>query len=95
MAISRQVTCINKDDRKSRYEAISHIGGPWGTNGLRVRITQAQAIKDIEDGTYTYYVKVGMATANVIVETHSGNKYLKTERDSTIMDNLLSLPQCL
>jgi hypothetical protein len=31
---------------------------------------------------------------NVIVATHNGNKYIKTEADGIHPDNLLALPEC-
>ena len=88
MAISRQVTCINKNDRLSRWESITYIGGDWG------KTSQPQAIREIEDGTYSYYVNVRGNKVKVIVAVHSGNKYLKTEADTTTVDNLLSLQEC-
>ena len=94
MVTSRQVKCINKTDRTSRHERISHIGGDWGYNGARIRITEAQAIADIKARTYDYHVRVGNYDVKVIIDTHLGREYLKTESDSTIIDNLLSLPEC-
>ena len=88
MAITRQVTCINKSNRSSRHEAISYIGGSWG------KVSQHEAIKQIVAREYHYYVSVNGQTANVIVETRSGIPYLKTDRDSTTVDNLLSLKEC-
>lgn len=86
--IVRQVTCINKTNRYNPYERIQAIGGSWGKE------TQPTAVSQIEKGTHSYYVKVGLSDANVIVAIHNGNKYLKTNRDTTTVDNLLSLPEC-
>ena len=94
MAISRQVKCINKSDRPNRHERITHIGGDWGIGGTRVKITEDQAIRDIELGNYTYHVRVGLYDVKVIVATHLNRKYLKTESDNITVDNLLSLPEC-
>ena len=88
MSISRQVKCINKTDRTNRYERISHIGGEWG------KIIESEAITQIENGTFDYYVQVGLSKAKVIISTHLGRKYLKTESDTTLVDNLLSLKEC-
>ena len=89
-----QIHCINKSDRTSRWESISNIGGV-NNNGTRWKMSQTEAIKDIGLGTYEFFVKAGSAETNVIVATSSqGNKYLKTEADSTTKDNLLSLPEC-
>ena len=94
MATSRQVKCITKTNRTSRHERISHIGGDWGNYGQRIKITEAQAINEIKAGTYNYHVKVGYNDVKVIIATYSGREYLKTESDSTTVDNLLSLPEC-
>ena len=83
-----QVTCINKSDRYSRHERIRNIGGSgW-------RHTQEQAIRNIETGINDYYTQGGGQRAKVIVATHDGHKYLKTDSDTTTRDNLLSLPEC-
>jgi hypothetical protein len=86
--MSRQVKCINKTDRQSRHERISHIGGDWG------RISESDAIKKIRSGAESYHVKVDNNDVRVIIATHLGREYLKTESDSTTVDNLLGLPEC-
>ena len=73
----------------NRHERIRNIGGEWG------KTSQSSAINDIETNTHTYHVRVGYNDVKVIVATHLGNKYLKTENDTTTVDNLLSLPECL
>lgn len=88
MATKKQVTCINKTNRSSAYERISHIGGDgW-------KHTSDDAIKNIENGTFNYYVAKGGHEVKVIVATRNGTKYLKTENDGDSPDNLLSLPEC-
>ncbi len=88
MAISRQVKCINKGDRYNPHTRIINIGGDgW-------KESQPAAIKQIQTGTHSYWVNAGGFTANVIVEFHNGNPYLKTDRDTTTVDNLLSLKEC-
>jgi len=88
MSISRQVKCINKTDRYNPHERIKNIGGDWGI------ISESLAINQIENGVYTYHVKVGYRDVKVIIALHSGHKYLKTEADTTLVDNLLSLKEC-
>ncbi|HEY4338452.1 MAG TPA: DUF3892 domain-containing protein, partial [Steroidobacteraceae bacterium] len=85
---SLQVTCINKTNRTSPHERISHIGGAgW-------KYTESDAIGYIESRMHTFHVTAGGNTVRVIVATRLGRKYLKTERDGEIPDNLLSLPEC-
>lgn len=88
MAIRRQVKCINKTDRYNRHEKIRNIGGDWG------KVSEAEAITQIRNGSFSYYVNVGVYTANVIIADYMGRPYLKTDRDTTTQDNLLSLPEC-
>ena len=92
MAIS--VDCINKSDRYNPWERITHIGGVNPDNS-RWKITQESAISGIESGTWQFCVQVGLRTVSVIVaQSQNGNKYLKTEADTTEKNNLLSLREC-
>lgn len=86
------VTCIVKhptnNDRHHAIQAIGGSGGGW-------KHSEPDAISYIESRINSYYTTGGGSTAEVIVVTHSsGKKYLKTNADSTLRDNLLSLPQC-
>jgi hypothetical protein len=94
MATRHKVSCINK--RGSHYDAherISHIGGV-NSDGTSWKLPEDEAIKAIEDKKYEFYVSVGGRAVEVIVATHKGRKYLKTETDGYSPDNLLSLPEC-
>jgi hypothetical protein len=88
--LADQIACINKDDRQNPYQRITHVGGTgW-------RMTLQEAIRAIESGQRSFYVSRGGGnTVRVIVATsQNGNKYLKTEADSSEPNNLLSLPEC-
>ena len=84
-----QVTCINK--RPSHYnphERIQAIGGSgW-------KHQEDDAIGRIDRGVDTYYVTVDGRNVRVVVATHNGRKYLKTEADGYAPNNLLALPEC-
>lgn len=87
--MTRQITCITKDEPKNPYERITHVGG----TGFYV--TQREAIQDIERDSRAYNVSVRGDTVWVIVAvSRYGNKYIKTQNDGDEPNNLLSLPQC-
>lgn len=89
-----EVKCINKTDRYDAHERISHIGGinPSGTNW---KLTQKEAIDNIESGKYSFFVNVAGKPVDVIVSvSRYGNKYIKTESDGEQPNNLLSLIEC-
>lgn len=94
MASRIQITCINKTDRHSAHERIRFVGG-INPDLTRWKLSQEDAIRGIENGTYTFYVSAGGHVVNVVVAvSRFGNKYLKTVNDGDQPDNLLSLPEC-
>ena len=89
-----KISCIHKDDRNNPYEAITHVGG-IRPNGTRWKITQQEAIRYIENGTYDFYVDVNNDSVRVIVAISArGNKYIKTVADGDYPNNLLALDEC-
>ncbi len=74
-----QVRCINKTNRTSIHERISHVG-----NGIS-RWALDDAIAWLERPGNSFFVQpVGP----------NGRKYLRTVADTTTVNNLLSLPEC-
>ncbi len=88
-----QISCINKIDRNNPHERITFIGG-INSDGSKWKLSLQQAILDIENGKYNFYVNVNGQIANVIISSKNGYKYLKTENDGEQPNNLLSLPDC-
>jgi len=94
MTSTHEVKCISKSDRYNPHERIISIGGVNG-DGTRWKLSQPEAIKGIEVGTWAFYVnKNGKAVKVVVALSAYGNKYLKTEADGAHPNNLLSLPEC-
>jgi hypothetical protein len=85
-----QVTCINKQDRNSSHEGITHLGNPsagW-------RWTRSGVIASIEQKTNTFYTLVNGKRADVAVVNGPSGKYVRTHADGKWNDNLLAFPEC-
>ena len=90
-----QVTCINKPYPENPHTRIQALGGLNPSTGERWHYSEDQVIQFIINGVHTFFLKSEGVTINVKVD-HKGplNLYLKTDADSTLINNLLSLPQC-
>ena len=83
-----QVTCINKQDRNSAHEGITHLGGAtW-------KWTRQQVIDSILARTNTFFTFDGWRRAEVQVINSPHGRYLRTVADGRETDNLLALPEC-
>ena len=84
-----QVRCINKKDRNSSHEGITHLGGEnWKWH-------RADVITSIENKTNTFYTYVSGKRADVGVVNGPNGKYVRTYADGTYNDNLLALMECV
>jgi hypothetical protein len=88
-----QVSCIRKTDRRNPHERILGIGG-INDDGTRWFMTEDRAIAAIEEKRFAFWTTGGGTSVWVVVATHLARKYLKTEADGVIPDNLLALPEC-
>ncbi len=82
------ITCINKPNRNSPHEAITHLGNSKG------KWTRQDVISWIETGTNSFYTKVDGNRGDIEVISGPSGKYLRTRADGKLNDNLLSLPEC-
>ncbi|EJN02346.1 DUF3892 domain-containing protein [Phyllobacterium sp. YR531] len=84
------VACINKKDRNSDHEGITHLGN--AANNWKW--TRAAVIESIENKNNTFYTLVNGNRGNIGVVNGTNGKYLRTYADGKWNDNLLSLPEC-
>lgn len=88
-----EVNCINKQNRTSQHEHITHIGN---TNG-QWRLTRESAIARIEAKTDAFYTvdRITGKKAYIGVVKEAGRAaYLRTYADAKWNDNLLAQPEC-
>lgn len=95
MSSIHEVKCVTKDDRLNPYEHITQIGC-LNSSGAYWRTTQKEAIRGIEEGSWKFFVtKYGKPVIVIVAISRFGHKYIKTENDGEIPNNLLSLPSCV
>ena len=88
MAISREVKQTKKDD-DGDITALCNKGVWWSPR------SKEDAIKDIENDSYRYYVKTGNTEVDIhVVDDKKKGKYLRTDPDKTTSNNLDDLPDC-
>lgn len=89
-----EVTCIKKTNHPAPYDRICGIGGVHLHNGKRWFLPSEKAIAAIESGEWQFWTMGGGKIAWLVVATYEGRKYLKTEPDPVLPNNLLSLHEC-
>jgi hypothetical protein len=86
----RAVSSVNRAYSTDPFERVDTIGG-INADLTRWRLSQAAAIAAIEAGTDEFFVKASDQVVKLVVQTHQGQKYLKSEREKTHPDDLLNL----
>lgn len=88
-----EVNCINKTNRDSQHEGITHIGN----SNRSWRLTRAEAIKRIDSGKeqfYTVDAKSGSRAYIGVVREVGKDPYLRTYADKKWNNNLLAQSEC-
>lgn len=86
----RSVSTVSRAYSLDPLERIEAIGG-INSDHTRWKLTQAAAIAAIEARTDEFFVNAGGTLVKLVVLTHQGQKYLKSEREKTHPDDLLDL----
>jgi hypothetical protein len=87
----RTVSFVQKAYSYDPHERIESIGG-FNSDKSRWKLSQPAAIAAIEGGLDEFFVPTPERLVKVVVMSHSGQKYLKTEADGKGPDCLLALP---
>ncbi|MBG6236283.1 hypothetical protein IWX76_002864 [Pedobacter sp. CAN_A7] len=93
-----KITCINKDNgnHENPNVAITHLGWINEINGASGKNTRIEIYNWIKVDAGVAYVKDAMGNKAKIItaETANGTMYVKTEADTSLKNNLLSLQEC-
>lgn len=88
-----EVNCINKPNRQSSYEHITHIGNTYAN----WRLTRESAIERIDKGEEKFYTvdkSTGKRAYIGVVRESGKHPYLRTYADGKWNDNLLAQHEC-
>ena len=87
----RTITFAQKAYSYDPHERIESIGG-LNSDKSRWKLSQEAAIQAIEAGSDEFFVAAKDRTIRVVVVSHAGQKYLRTEFEGKGPDSLLALP---
>lgn len=92
-----QVTCVNKDggNHFNRYEGITNFGWVDPATGKRGNSGRMEMIRWLEGGGKAFTKDALNNVAWLVVRISAlGNKYVQTQADGRLTDNLLVLNEC-
>lgn len=100
-SVSYRVTCITKTHpHTDPYQAITRLGGTKDTDGSAWNLTLEQVIQLMDSGD-RFYVHAADGSQSDLeaylyfpTPTSHGNRHVRTKRDWSTEDNLLTLPDC-
>jgi Protein of unknown function (DUF3892) len=93
VAVNIEIRYTGKTDRSDPHARIQNVGG-MNPDGTKWQLTVLDAIAGMETGRWNFYTLGGGKSVRVVLATHNGYKYLKTEADGVHPDHLLALPDC-
>ena len=93
MTANIQIQYVHKLPRVDIHHSIRRVGGK-NPDGRIWSLELDKAVQKALDSTYRFFVAVqGTWVWVSVARSASGHLYLKTDADSTRVDNLLSLPE--
>ena len=100
-SVSYRVTCITKiHPHTDPYHAITRLGGTKDTDGSQWNLAVADVIKLIDSGDRFYVHGADGSQSDLEAYLYfpnpqsKGNRHVRTKRDWSQQDNLLTLPDC-
>jgi len=95
--MSVKITCINKDngDHYDPHQAITHLGWIDESTGKTGKSTRLEIVDFIEKGNSAYVEDSYGNRAYLVVRVRGNNKYVQTQADGKLTNNLLELPECV
>lgn len=100
-SVSYRVTCITKiHPHTDPYHAITRLGGIKDTDGSRWNLPVAEVIKLLDAGDRFYVHGADGSQSDLEAYLYfpspssRGNRHVRTKRDWSKQDNLLTLPDC-
>lgn len=93
MATRHEVTCIIPDSSADPDRRIDALGGPDGDGW---KMMEDDVIRGLDNGSFTLFTRIAgtMLTAEVVVRQGRYRRYVTTEPDGYLANNLLQLPYC-
>ena len=90
--MAKQITAVRLNTPFGQDEHHHHITDVEWTDLASSVASRQDVVKAIRNGVHVF-VRVGQAKADVEIEPVGGTDYIRTKRDHTKKDNLLSLPR--
>ena len=92
------VSCIKKDTTEDLDEVIQIVGGSWPTDGKQWKISDNDAVVMLDKGQLELFIDAAAAGGTAqrihVATSSNGRRYLRTDPDEAVADNLASLPEC-